>query len=73
MDISVGNNRGKCWKKFGNSYVKGFAFIGNKLLKEKEIYAGIINSIKDDRLNDELLNLNGNFSAIIDYDNSKYL
>lgn len=73
MNIALGNNKGKCWKKFGDSYVKGFAFIGNKLLGETDIYSGIVNSIMDDRLEDELLNLNGNFSAIIDYDNSKYL
>lgn len=73
MKIELINNRGKAWKQFKSNYIKGFAFIKNKLLSEKEINEEIIHSIKTNQLNQKLLELNGNFSAIINYQNRIYL
>ena len=50
MDVKLFNNRGKVWVKINNDYVKGFAFIGDRLLKEKELYEQLIEGIKQSRL-----------------------
>ena len=73
MDVKLFNNRGKVWVKINNDYVKGFAFIGDRLLKEKELYEQLIEGIKQSRLSNLLLKLNGNFSAIISNDGTTYL
>ena len=73
MEVKLFNNRGKVWVKINNDYVKGFAFIGDRLLKEKELYGQLIEGIKQSRLSNLLLKLNGNFSAIIRNDGTTYL
>ncbi|MFR7808530.1 MAG: hypothetical protein ACLU4N_04210 [Butyricimonas faecihominis] len=73
MKIELFNNGGKSWKTFGVSYVKGFAFLGKNLLGEGELYNKFVEGIKQGFLADLLLKLNGNFSAIINYDGTTYL
>ena len=73
MKIELLNNGGKSWQKFGESYVKGFAFIENKLLSEQDILDELVQSIKNNRLNETLLELNGNFSVVIEYQKIIYL
>lgn len=73
MKVELINNRGKQWNRFGSDYVKGFAFIGGQLLNASEIYAELISAIETNTLRAAILNLNGNFSAIITYDQEVYL
>jgi hypothetical protein len=73
MRIELLNNAGKSWHSIGNSYVKGFAFIENKLLSEQDIFDELIQSIKKNSLNKTLLKFNGNFSAVIEYQKNIYL
>lgn len=73
MEIKLLNNRGKSWDSFGENYVKGFAFIGENLLEGKELCKQLVDSVKQDCLADLLLKLNGNFSAIINNDDTTYL
>lgn len=73
MKIELFNNGGKSWKTFGESHVKGFAFLGKNLLGEGELYNKFVEGIKQGFLADLLLKLNGNFSAIINYDGTTYL
>ncbi|MBS7199305.1 MAG: asparagine synthase [Bacteroidales bacterium] len=73
MEVKLLNNGGKLWVKFGESYVKGFAFIGENLLNENELYNWFVESIKQGFLSDLLLKLNGNFSAVINDDGATYL
>lgn len=71
--IELNNNSGKSWEKFQHSYIKGFAFLGNKLLTEEDILTELLNSIKLNRLNEKLFELNGDFSAVISYQSNIYL
>jgi asparagine synthase (glutamine-hydrolysing) len=73
MRIILLNNKGKVWRKVGESYVKGFAFINDRLLSEQDILNEIIQSIEDDRLNECMIKLNGNFSIILQYRGSTFL
>ena len=71
--IELTNNSGKSWEKFQHNYIKGFAFLGNKLLSEEDILIELLNSIKLNKLNEKLLELNGDFSAVISYQSNIYL
>jgi asparagine synthase (glutamine-hydrolysing) len=73
MKIECINNSGKSWQKIGESYVKGFAFIENKLLSGQDLFDELVQSIKNNRLNKTLLELNGNFSVVIEYQKIIYL
>lgn len=73
MKVQLLNNRGKSWKNINSSYIKGFAFDGNKFLTEEEIYNYVLDSIKNRNIDKCLLKLNGNFSAVISLKNSIYL
>lgn len=73
MKIKFNNNKGKCWKQFGGNYIKGFAFLNNKLLTEIEINNVLIDSIKTDNLKQKLVELNGNFSGVIQFQGCTYL
>jgi asparagine synthase (glutamine-hydrolysing) len=73
MRIELLNNSGKSWHTIGNSYIKGFAFVNDKLLHEQDILDELILSIKNDCLNEILLKLNGNFSCVVHYNKSIYL
>ena len=71
--IELINNGGKKWKKFQEDYVKGFAFIGNELLTEVDILNELINAIQNNKISEKLLKMNGNFSAVICFNNRIYL
>jgi len=71
--IELTNNSGKSWEKFQHNYIKGFAFLGNKLLSEEDILIELLKSIKHNKLNEKLLELNGDFSAVISYQSNIYL
>lgn len=71
--ISLNNNKGKSWIKFNKSYIKGFAFIGNTLLSEREIYENSIQAIIKNLLPKYLASLDGNYSMVIEYNNTYYL
>ena len=73
MDVKLLNNGGKSWRTFGESHVKGFAFIGEDLLEEGELYYRLTEGMKQGTLVDVLLKLNGNFSAIINNGGTTYL
>lgn len=73
MSIELTNNRGKSWQKIGNSYIKGFAFIKDRLLLGQDILNELLQSIINNQLKDKLLELNGNFSAVIQYQKTIYL
>lgn len=73
MKIELINNKGKTWKQFEDSYLKGFAFSNNTLLTENEIYNELISSIKAGNLNQKLLKLNGNFSGVLQFQDCTYL
>ena len=73
MKIELLNNGGKRWEKFNENFIKGFAFINNRLLQKQDLADEIISSIKQDNLNQFLNKLNGNFSCIIKKDDSLYL
>ena len=55
MEIKLLNNGGKSWMKFGENYVKGFAFIGKELLGETELYHRFVDGIRQGILVDLLL------------------
>jgi asparagine synthetase B (glutamine-hydrolysing) len=73
MRIVLLNNGGKSWQKVGDSYIKGFAFILDKLLSEQDIFNELIQSIKNNRIKETLLELNGNYSIVIQHQGSTYL
>ena len=58
--IELTNNSGKSWQKFQHNYIKGFAFLANKLLSEEDILIELLKSIKHNKLNEKLLELMAN-------------
>jgi len=73
MKIVLINNGGKSWQKIGNCSIKGFAFIQDKLLSEQDILNELLQSIKNNRINETLLELNGNYTIVIQDQESTYL
>lgn len=73
MKLELINNKGKSWKQFEGNYIKGFAFLNNTLLTESEINNVLIDAIKTDKLKQKLLELNGNFSGVIQFQECIYL
>lgn len=73
MKIILLNNGGKSWEKIGDSFVKGYAFLGDKLLSGQEIFNELFRSITNNRINETLLALNGNYSIIIQNHGCTYL
>lgn len=71
--VDLINNNGKSWCHGEGFYVKGFAFYGNVLLRDMDLGIHIFRAIEKEKLNDVLLKLNGNFSAIIKFDSKLYL
>lgn len=73
MRTELLNNGGKFWQKIGDNYIKGYAFINNDLLDEQAIYSELIKSIQVNLIQEKLLQLNGNFSCVIKYNDKIYL
>jgi len=73
MKIILVNNKGKSWKQFENGFIKGFTFLNNKLLMEHEIYHVLYEAFRANKLNQKLHELNGNFSGVIQFQDSTYL
>lgn len=73
MNIQLENNRGKQWHKISNSYIKGFAFLEDKLLTIEDIYENLISAINNNELSKVLLSLNGNFSVVLRNNETTYL
>ncbi len=73
MKLRLLNNGGKSWKQFENAYIKGFAFVGGRLLWEEKLEQRLIAAIEKNKLSDVLKECNGNFSAVIFYHDEIYL
>ena len=73
MNIKLINNKGKSWNQFENGFIKGFAFLDDNLLTEHEIYNALYDALKANKLKQKLLDLNGNFSGVIKFQDSTYL
>lgn len=73
MNIQLENNKGKQWNKVNDSYIKGFAFLGDNLLTTEDIHEKLITAVNNDELGKLLLNLNGNFSIILRNNDIIYL
>ena len=54
MKIELLNNGGKSWEKIGNSYIKGFAFINDKLLSTSDIIEELKQSIIGNNLDEKM-------------------
>lgn len=65
MICNLENNNGRIWHEFPKGFVKGFAYIGEQLLREENLYFECIDAIENNLLQDWLKKLNGNFSAVI--------
>jgi len=73
MKVKLINNKGKSWNQFEKGFIKGFAFLDDNLLTEHEIYNALYDALKANKLNQKLLDLNGNFSGVIQFQDSTYL
>lgn len=72
-NVNLLNHSGKPWREFGDSRVKGFAFDGEELLSEEQLFSLFTNAISQASLPETLLKLNGNFSAVIRIGSAVYL
>lgn len=71
--LSLTNNGGEKWIKIKNSYIKGYAYENNRLLKGDVFYEACINAIRDKNIDNFLLRLNGSFCVVILYATDVYL
>lgn len=71
--VELINNSGKTWQSFAGGQVKGFAFDGEKLLEQENLYFALTEAINEGSLADLLVRLNGNFAAVITVNNQCYL
>lgn len=72
--IELTNNKGKKWIRVKESYIKGFAYNkNNSLLGGGALLEYITNAYHANNLNDVLLELNGNFSCILNVGTKLYL
>ena len=65
-------NKSEGWFLHQGSYVRGYAYYGNKLIRNAELINALRNSLYDDKIVDVLRSLNGNFAAIIN-DNQRII
>lgn len=63
--ILLNNNRVYNWKKFGQGYVKGYAFIGMTLLTESDLYTQCLDAFQQGQLKELLYRLNGCFAIVL--------
>lgn len=61
------------WCKISENYIRGYAYLNNKLFLEQQLYELILSAIKKGTLSNILEQLNGNFSMIIHEGNDTYL
>lgn len=61
------------WYPFAYGYTKGFAFIDDRFLTERQLYDECIFSIENNILKSFLENLNGNFCILLFYKSKYYL
>lgn len=71
--VNLINNYGKKWCSFSDGWVKGFAYKDNILLENESLFDILLKAISTSSLSSLLSCLNGNFTAIVRYDNKYYL